>query len=83
MKQDTQEIVNILEVFEISKMKTASYFLGMEIIRDRETRSILLTQRKYTKDILKTTKMEASILRKQAKRNSSGGKCQDQQGGRR
>jgi Reverse transcriptase (RNA-dependent DNA polymerase) len=49
MKEDTQHIINILEVLDIWK-----------IIRDMEMRTILLTQRSYTKDILNKTKTAES-----------------------
>jgi hypothetical protein len=42
------------EVFDVRDLGPASYFLGMEIERDREARTLKLSQRKAIKEILDT-----------------------------
>ena len=39
--------------FSIRDLGDATYFLGMEIARDRKNRKLVLSQKKYTKDILR------------------------------
>ena len=39
-------------MLELSNLGEASVFLGIEIIRDRNNRSLYLKQTKYTRDIL-------------------------------
>jgi Reverse transcriptase (RNA-dependent DNA polymerase) len=60
-KSDANEIIRILEAaFDIRRLGTAAFFLGMEIVRDRQARTILLSQKKYTQVILSRTGMTES-----------------------
>ena len=40
------------EKFEVRDIGEAAFFLGMELVRDREARTLKLTQRKLTKELL-------------------------------
>ena len=57
-QEDVENIIKVLEVFELRKLGPAAYFLGMEIVRDREARTLLLSQQKYTEQILQEAGMQ-------------------------
>ena len=57
-QKDVENIIKVLEVFELRKLGPAAYFLGMEIVRDREARTLLLSQQKYTEQILQEAGMQ-------------------------
>lgn len=46
------------ERFTIRDLGDSAFFLGMEILRDRKSRTLALSQRKYTRDILKRFEMQ-------------------------
>ena len=54
--KDTSELQatkeKIMEAFEARDLGPCSYFLGMDVIRDREARTIMLAQRRMTTDLL-------------------------------
>lgn len=54
--KDTTELQatkrKIMETFEARDLGPCSYFLGMDVIRDRENRTIMLMQRRMTADLL-------------------------------
>jgi ribonuclease HI len=53
----------IMEAFEARDLGPCSYFLGMDVIRDRESRTIMLAQHRLTADLLtKYNMMEAKSL---------------------
>jgi hypothetical protein len=56
-QEDVEHIIKVLEVFELRKLGPAAYFLGMEIVRDRRARTLMLSQRKYTQQILQEAGM--------------------------
>lgn len=52
-KEQVQEVVDVLEKrFKLRKMGQVEYFLGSEVIRDWDTRTIVVTQRKYAQKIV-------------------------------
>ena len=52
--KEVKEMLNRLkDRFDIHDLGDATYFLGMEIKRDREERTLLLSQTKYTAEVLK------------------------------
>lgn len=64
---DTKELQatksKVMEVFEARDLGPCSYFLGMDVIRDRENRTIMLAQRRMIADLLATYSMtEAKSL---------------------
>jgi len=53
----------IMEAFEARDLGPCSYFLGMDVIRDRESRAIMLAQHRLTADLLdKFDMMEAKSV---------------------
>lgn len=60
--KDTSELqatkTKIMEVFEARDLGPSSYFLGMDIIRDRANRTIMLAQHRLTNDLLAKYGME-------------------------
>ena len=54
--KDTSELQatkeKIMEAFEARDLGPCSYFLGMDVIRDREAHTIMLAQRRMTTDLL-------------------------------
>jgi hypothetical protein len=55
---EVTEVISILEKeFEIRKLGAAAYFLAMEIQRDREKKTIQISQKKYAESILQKTGM--------------------------
>jgi hypothetical protein len=61
---DREEIAAVKEllgaVFDVCDLGEATYFLGMEVTRDREARNLKLTQKKLTGDLLARYGMEAA-----------------------
>jgi hypothetical protein len=57
IKEDVEVVINIMEVFDIRRLGDATFFLGMEIVRDRQMHTLCLTQVKYAKTILEKTGM--------------------------
>jgi hypothetical protein len=61
---DQEEIAAVKEllgaVFDVCDLGEASYFLGMEVTRDREARTPKLTQKKLTGGLLARYGMEAA-----------------------
>lgn len=53
----------LMGAFDARDMGDASYFLGMDICRDRGARVLTLHQRQYTKDVLERFGMEDGKLR--------------------
>jgi hypothetical protein len=70
-EEDTMEITSFLADLDITQLER-SYFLGKKIVQDRQVLTILLTQRKHTRDISHQDSRES------AKGDSSGGQRQDQ-----
>ncbi len=63
-KADVCEIIRILEEkFDIRRLGAAAFFLGLEIVRDRQARTILLSQQKYVLTILEKTGLAESNAR--------------------
>ena len=67
ISKDTKELnatkAKIMETFEARDLGSCTYFLGMDIIRDRENRSITLAQHRLTNDLLtKYNMLEAKSL---------------------
>jgi hypothetical protein len=58
--KDVLAVVQVLKHFDIRELGAARYFLNMEIIRDREARTLVLTQRTYAGEILQRTGMTDS-----------------------
>lgn len=84
-KDDVEHIIKIVEKeFELRRLGAAAFFLGMEIIRDRAMRQIILTQRKYVLTILEKmrmgdTKPRATPMECNAKISKEGGDWMEQQ----
>jgi hypothetical protein len=61
---DREEIAAVKKllgvVFEIRDLGKATYFLGMEVTRDREAKTLKLTQKKLTGELLARYGMEAA-----------------------
>jgi hypothetical protein len=54
-RSDVQDVINVLEKhFKLRKMGAVKYFLGSEVIRDTEKKTIIITQRNYAKKIVET-----------------------------
>jgi hypothetical protein len=51
-------LLRTLEYFDIRKLGAVAWFLGMEVIRDRESKSLLVSQRCYASEILQRSGME-------------------------
>jgi hypothetical protein len=51
-------LMRALEYFDLRKLGPVAYFLSMEVIRDRESKTLVVTQRKYANEILQRTGME-------------------------
>jgi transposase InsO family protein len=52
-KSEVQLVIAVLEQhFKLRKLGDVEYFLGSEVIRDREKKTIIITQRKYAKSIV-------------------------------
>jgi hypothetical protein len=47
-------------VFDVQDLGEATYFLGMEVTRDREAGTLNLTQKKLTRELLARYGMEAA-----------------------
>ena len=67
ISKDTKELqatkAKIMDTFEARDLGPCTYFLGMDIIRDRENRSIILAQHRLTNDLLsKYNMLEAKSL---------------------
>jgi hypothetical protein len=60
VNEDVAAVMRALEHFDLRKLGPATYFLSMEIIRDREAKALMVTQRKYAHEILQRTGMEDS-----------------------
>ena len=55
----TASVVRMLqETFKVRNLGSASFFLGMDIVRDRETRTIHLGQHRYSSDLVKKFGLE-------------------------
>jgi hypothetical protein len=57
-QEDVNHIIKVLEVFKLRELGPAAYFLGMEIVRDRKAGTIILSQRKFTEQILQEAGMQ-------------------------
>jgi hypothetical protein len=61
---DREEIAAVKEllgaVFDVRDLGEATYFLGMEVTRDREAKTLKLTQKKLTGELLARYRMEAT-----------------------
>jgi hypothetical protein len=60
VNEDVAAVMRALEHFTLRKLGPATYFLSMEIIRDREAKTLMVTQHKYAHEILQRTGMEDS-----------------------
>jgi hypothetical protein len=60
VNEDVAAVMRALEYFNLRKLGPATYFLSMEIVRDREANMLMVTQRKYAHEILQCIGMEDS-----------------------
>ena len=52
-KDNIQEVKQILkDKFDVKDLGEASFYLGMEIIRDRQNKTLTISQQRYTHDLL-------------------------------
>jgi hypothetical protein len=57
-RDDVAVVLRALAHFDLRKLGPAAYFLGMEIIRDREAKTLMMSQRQYAHEILQRTGMK-------------------------
>jgi hypothetical protein len=58
IKDDVAALMRALKYFDLRELGAVAYFLSMEVIRDRESKTLVVTQGKYAKEILQRSGME-------------------------